>query len=288
MKYKSIFFDWDGTAVESRRAPFEDVVKHMKELLKNKVNLVIVSGTTYENIAGGKLHEQFEKDELDYLYLGLGRGALNYSFEKGEMVLHDENMPELSELLTIHKVSFEIHQRLLSQYGIKTDIVFSRPNYCKLDLMVEHDRGDKLFLQANEIDKVQALLKEHRIKDGLKGIIKIAEEVGRDLDYNVKVTTDAKFLEVGKTTKSDNVNYFINKLYKDKSYIKDDVCFWGDEFTYLADGIKGSDAYMITDITEGANFFDVSEKPIMLPEEVTHIGGGIKTFLEFLQKQGCI
>ena len=51
-KYKAVFFDWDGTAVLSRKAPVEEIVGAMRPLLDQKVNLVIVSGTTIDNIAG--------------------------------------------------------------------------------------------------------------------------------------------------------------------------------------------------------------------------------------------
>ncbi|MFQ7552920.1 MAG: hypothetical protein ACLRMZ_24850 [Blautia marasmi] len=52
-QYKAIFFDWDGTAVISRKAPVDDAVAVMKPLLAKGIKLVVVSGTTYENIAGG-------------------------------------------------------------------------------------------------------------------------------------------------------------------------------------------------------------------------------------------
>ena len=74
--YKAIFFDWDGTAVLSRKAPVEDAVNAMRPLLDKGVKLCIVSGTTYENIAGGKLHSYFTPKQLENLYLGLGRGAI--------------------------------------------------------------------------------------------------------------------------------------------------------------------------------------------------------------------
>ena len=45
--YKAIFFDWDGTAVLSRKAPVEDAVNAMRPLLDKGVKLCIVSGTTY-------------------------------------------------------------------------------------------------------------------------------------------------------------------------------------------------------------------------------------------------
>ena len=60
-KYKAIFFDWDGTAVLSRTAPVDEVVVPMKKLLAQGIRLVIVSGTTIENIAKGKLHEYLHR-----------------------------------------------------------------------------------------------------------------------------------------------------------------------------------------------------------------------------------
>ena len=54
-KYSAILFDWDGTAVTSRKAPADAACAAMKPLLAQGIPLVIISGTTYENIAGGKL-----------------------------------------------------------------------------------------------------------------------------------------------------------------------------------------------------------------------------------------
>lgn len=58
-KYKAIFFDWDGTAVLSRKAPADEAVKAMKPLIQKGIRLVIVSGTTIENIAHGELETLF-------------------------------------------------------------------------------------------------------------------------------------------------------------------------------------------------------------------------------------
>ena len=87
-KYKAIFFDWDGTAVLSRTAPVDEVVVPMKKLLAQGIRLVIVSGTTIENIAKGKLHEYFTPEELKNLYMGLGRGAFNYAYDQAGQPFH--------------------------------------------------------------------------------------------------------------------------------------------------------------------------------------------------------
>lgn len=285
MNYKAIFFDWDGTAVVSRKAPADEVVKAMKPLLQKGVKLIIISGTTYERIADGKLHEYFTASELENLYLGLGRGAMNYSFKDGQPVLHEDFLPTKEEKLSVHKCVFDIHQHLLKEYDLETDVVFTRPNYCKVDLMVGYDRADKLFLQANEIDMVDEILKKHGISDGLAGIIRISEEIGANNGMALQATTDAKYLEVGLTTKSDNADFFVQNVLEKDNISVEDACFWGDEFTYLAKGIKGSDAFMITEKTKAGHFFDVSEMGENLPENVKSLGGGTETFLNFLRTQ---
>ena len=50
-KYKAVFFDWDGTAVLSRKAPVDEAVAAMKPLLNRGIKLVIVSGTTIFTVA---------------------------------------------------------------------------------------------------------------------------------------------------------------------------------------------------------------------------------------------
>lgn len=56
-RYKAIFFDWDGTAVLNRRADPGPVIRKMIPLLDQGMYLIIISGTSYENIAGGRLEQ---------------------------------------------------------------------------------------------------------------------------------------------------------------------------------------------------------------------------------------
>lgn len=180
-KYKAVFFDWDGTAVLSRKAPVEEIVGAMRPLLDQKVNLVIVSGTTIENIAGGKLETYFTKEQLAQLYLGLGRGAFNYRYENGQELIFSDMLPDKKMLGDIHRICFDIHMKLLEKYGLNTDIVFSRPNYCKIDLMVENQRGDNLFMQENELDMLKDCLEKHGVEGGLQGLLDISVAAGDQL-----------------------------------------------------------------------------------------------------------
>ena len=159
-KYKAIFFDWDGTAVMSRQAPVEEAVAAMKPLLASGVKLVIVSGTTYDKIASGKIHEHFTPEEASNLYLGLGRGAYNYKMVNGQPEIFADCIPDTEGLLKIHDVCYKIHRELLEKYNFKTDVVFSRPNYCKIDLQVENERGCK----SNNVDTILESFKEEGIE----------------------------------------------------------------------------------------------------------------------------
>ena len=106
-------------------------------------------------------------------------------------------IPDQEGLLKIHDICYAIHVKLLWEYGLKTDIVFSRPNYCKIDLMVENDRGDQLFMQGDEVEHLRQILKQHGIESGLKELIGIAEQTGEKFGQRVSATCDAKYLEVG-------------------------------------------------------------------------------------------
>ena len=279
-QYKAIFFDWDGTAVLSRKAPVEDAVNAMRPLLEKGVKLAIISGTTYENIAGGELESYFTPKQLQNLYLGLGRGAYDYGFDtEGKPVVLKNRVPDAKGILAIHDACYRIHRALLEQYGMNTDIVFSRPNYCKIDLMPDNNRGDNLFLQEGEAAKLQRILSSHGI-ESIETLIKMAESFGTE-EMPLPATTDAKYLEVGPTGKSDNAN----ALFERFGFDAEDCCFWGDEFIGVTDSIFGSDAGMLTEKTCNGDFFDVSDLEGVRPKQVKQLGGGIQTFLNFLIEQ---
>ena len=284
-KYKAVFFDWDGTAVFSRKAPADAAVEAMRPLLQRGVKLAIISGTTIENLAGGKLAEYFTAKELENLYLGLGRGAYNYNFQEGQPFIFKNMVPPKEELLTIHRICFEIHQELKEKYDFNTDIVFSRPNYCKIDLIVENVRGENLFMQENELDVLKESLRTHGISGGLQGLINLAETIGEKYGIQVKPTCDAKYLEVGTTSKSDNVDCILNRICSENQIFSEECVYFGDEFVGIEPGIFGSDSFMQTEKSRAGDFFDVSEVSGERPEGVKQIGGGVEQFLDFLRKQ---
>lgn len=284
-KPKAVFFDWDGTAVYSRKAPADEAINAMKPLLSQGISLVIVSGTTIENIAGGEVKNRFTPAELKNLYLGLGRGACNYAFDEGgKPVVFAHKLPEKKGLLAIHDICYEIHKKLLKDYDFPTDIVFSRPNYCKIDLMVANQRGDQLFLQENELALLKESLNRHGIEGGLHKLLEISHETGKKYGVDVAPTCDAKYLEVGISSKSDNVDTMLEKFEKEYGIQPKDCSFWGDEYVGIEEGIYGSDSFMITERSREAKFYDVSQVAGSRPKEVTVLGGGVERFLEYLRE----
>ncbi len=285
-RYKAVFFDWDGTAVRSRTAPAGPVLPAMAGLLRRGVKLFIISGTTYGNIAGGRLHEAFSAGEVQNLYLGLGRGMLNYGFGAagGPEMLHRPRL-EKETLLRIHRAAYGLHERLLREHDIPSDIVFTRPGYCKLDFMVERDRGEALFLQSGEAEAANAYLAEKGLAGGVAGLLELARQEGEEQGLALRPTSDMKYIELGLVTKADNVDYFWENVVRPAGIGPGETCFWGDEFACLAPGVMGSDAQMITPRTREADFFDVSQAGSELPAGVIRVEGGIGAFRAFLEKQ---
>lgn len=94
-KYKAVFFDWDGTAVLSRKAPVEEIVG---EQWRTSSGPEGKSGDCKRNYnrkyCRGKLETYFTKEQLAQLYLGLGRGAFNYRYENGQELIFSDMLSQ--------------------------------------------------------------------------------------------------------------------------------------------------------------------------------------------------
>ncbi len=285
-QYDAIFFDWDGTAVLSRRDPGEVVAPLMAELLEKGVVLAIISGTTYENVAGGELHKKLPAGALRNLYLGLGRGAFHYGFDQnGQPEQMESRLPDRETLCGIHDACYELHRELLAEAGYETDLVFSRPGYCKLDLLPGHNRMERCFSQPGELALLEKELERHGIRGGLRGLMERLAGLGSRRGIPLRVTTDAKYLEAGLTTKSTNVDVLLRRVVFKRGISVERCCYWGDEFSSFGDGIPGSDSFMITALSGQGDFFDVSPEGTGLPPRVEHRPGGVGRFHEFLREQ---
>lgn len=141
-------------------------------------------------------------------------------------------------------------------------------------------------MQENELDNLKRELELHGISGGMNRLIELAKSIGRKYQIDVVPTCDAKYLEVGISSKSDNVDTILAKLLKESDIRANECSYWGDEYVGLEKGIYGSDSFMFTRATADGDFFDVSDVAGERPEGVKVLGGGVKTFLDFLLTQG--
>jgi hypothetical protein len=146
-------------------------------------------------------------------------------------------------------------------------------------------RGDNLFFQEGELEALQSHFETHGYTKGLHGLIVECLAQGRELGIELAITSDAKYVEIGTTTKSDNVNTLFDMLQRERNIHISDCCFWGDEYIGLTNELFGSDSFMITENTKEGDFFDVSSASGARPKGVQVLGGGIETFHQFLKQQ---
>ena len=112
----------------------------------------------------------------------------------------------------------------------------------------------------------------------------MAKTIGVSYGITVAPTCDAKYLEVGLSSKSDNVDTILGRLWQEFGILPEECSYWGDEYVGIEEGIFGSDSFMITEKSKRGHFFDVSEVPGERPQEVSVTGGGVERFLEYLKE----
>ncbi len=139
-------------------------------------------------------------------------------------------------------------------------------------------------MQGDEVEHLRQILKQHGIESGLKELIGIAESTGGNSD-RVSATCDKKYLEVGISCKSDNVDVFLER-FKAEGITAEDCSFWGDEFVEIEHGLYGSDSFMYTEKSKAGDFFDVSAIEGNRPEAVKVLGGGVGDVLTFFERTG--
>ena len=114
----------------------------------------------------------------------------------------------------------------------------------------------------------------------------LSKQTGKKYGIDVAPTCDAKYLEVGVTSKSDNVNVILEKICTENNIKPEECTYWGDEYVGIEDGLFGSDSFMKTEKTKNGDFYDVSSLEGSRPENVEVLGGGVSTFVNFLIEQG--
>ena len=283
-RYKMLVFDWDGTAVTSRRGPVDHLIWRTEALLGRGVWLAAVTGTNFVNL-DRQFFSLLNPKVKTNLLACVNRGSEVYGFDsEGRPVRLWAREATCAENTMMDQAVTMAQRVLREQYGLATRIISDRMNRRKLDIMPFPEWEDPPKERIGELlDETQGRL---RIA-GLEGIESVIDLVGRcseEVGLDGRITSDVKHVELGLTDKADSVDYLVEEVAKTHGIEVSEILFIGDEFGSIG-GCAGSDSKMITPQTESASFISVGQEPEGVPPAVCHMGGGIESFAKILEAQ---
>jgi trehalose/maltose hydrolase-like predicted phosphorylase len=279
-RFEAIVFDWDGTAVPDRAADATALRATAEALSRAGVDLVIVSGTNLDNVDGQLRARPAGPGEL---HLCLNRGSEVFAVdEAGTHLVHRRHASAEEDRLI--SAAAELTVERLAAHGLPTEIVAERLNRRKIDLIPLPAWVDppKACI-AELVAAVESRLQAAGIAT-LGDVIEIARTAARDLGLlDVKVTSDAKHVEIGLTDKSDSASWAFGHLWE-RGIGPGLVLIVGDEFGPLG-GLPGSDSLMLIPESMRATAVSVGVEPGGVPAAVTRLAGGPASFHRILEDQ---
>jgi hypothetical protein len=302
-----LLFDWDGTAVASRR---DDVVAlglvaRTEDLIRMGALLVIVTGTNFD--------VNIKLQYTDFVQPSLRRGIWACVNRGSQVVVFDEagrdryaygeelygpngerlyvtrdavaetgrSPDDLNDLL--NATALDTKSELARRFGLDVEIVFNRLNRRKVDLIPQWRDPPKSQI-AELFTAVTARLAQHGIIEGIPAVMGMVAARGASIGLPLKLTSDVKHVEFGLTDKSDSVNWVMRHVAAPRGITPADIVIFGDEFGPVGN-LPGSDSYLVTEQVRGARVISVGAEPYGVPEGVVHHGGGPAGFLQLLDEQ---
>lgn len=284
--FRLIAFDWDGTAVENRRADASAVREVIERLLREGVQIAVITGTHFGHV-DRQLASGIHGPHKRRLHVLTNRGSEVWGFDEASkpvIVWHRVATPEEEAALTATADS--VRAALVARTGLDIRVVYDRLNRRKVDLIPLPEWTDPPKSEIGALtDAVESRLRDAGLEGGIGEAFRMAERLARQNGLeDARITSDVKHLEIGLTDKSDSIDWLMHELARAEGIRPVDVLIGGDEFGRIA-GFEGSDARMLTASAEGATFVSVGPEPGGAPPEVIHLGGGPARFRELLEAQ---
>src|SRR5579862_7687777 len=278
-----IAFDWDGTAVESRRDHPTELADAMEQLLCAGVVLAVITGTNADNVSG-QIAPLLTPAARRNLFLLVNRGSEVYAHdEAGERLLLWRRDATAEELAALDAVA-DGAAADLAAHGITSNVIRNRLNRRKLDVIPEPAWADPPKQRIGELlEAVQTRLAGY--PGGLAAVIELTEQLCEQHGLpDARITTDVKHVEIGLTDKSDSIAFLMRRLAPSRGIEPREIMIAGDEFGSIA-GFEGSDYRMVTRLATGAALVSVGAEPNGTPPGVVHLGGGPAEFVRLLQRE---
>ena len=267
-----VVFDWDGTAVSSREPDAAGhLISPLEEIIEHGIRPYIVTGTKHDWAAAQLVG--LHPDLAPRIIICCNRGSEVYRLHpEGAQLLHRQQMTG-QERRALTDISTEI-VGLLADAGHDVGLVSDRLNRIKVDLLPEWTEPPK-----HHIDQVVALANErYRHFGGLPGLLELTSRLVSEVEPDLRVTSDAKHIEIGITDKSHSMNWVVADIARHGGTVADLVVI-GDEFGPIGNA-EGSDAK--TAIV-GATVYSVGREPNGVPHGISHLGGGPEQLVRIFQ-----
>ena len=279
-RFEALIFDWDGTAVPDRHEDATRVRHLIEELCAFGMHVAIVSGTGVDNIDG---QLQARPDGPGTLVLAVNRGSEVFAVDQTGPRLVQRRVATHEEDNALDRAAAET-VRLLESRGLRTELVSTRLNRRKIDVIPEPEWQDP---PKAIIDRLLDAVTEHLHTAGFSGladVVAIAEASARAAGLvDARVTTDVKHVEIGLTDKRDAAHWIVGFL-GEQGVGPGTVLVAGDEFGTIG-GVPGSDSWMLIPDAQRSSAISVGIEPTGTPPGVLHLGGGPARFVALLADQ---
>ena len=273
-------FDWDGTAVPDRRADARPLKEVVEALCAAGVDVAIVSGTHLENVDGQLAARPGGPGRLHLL---LNRGSEAFEVLQRGPVLRLRRSASPSEDASLNRAA-ALTVDALRRRGVNSRMVAARLNRRKIDLIPDAVWADPPKARIAELlVAVANRLSRHGLQS-LRAVVEIATGAAREAGLeDVRISSDAKHVEIGLTDKSDSARWLLGDLWS-RGVGPGLLLIAGDEFGPLG-GVAGSDSRMLVPQAKQAVAVSVGVEPGGVPRRVIALGGGPPAFLAVLRDQ---
>ena len=258
-----VVFDWDGTAVADREPDSaRHLIRPLEQVIEQGVHPYIVTGTKHDWIANQL--RGLNADHSRQVIICCNRGSEVYRLgSDGAELLHRRTITD-GEQQALDAVGASVIRPLIDA-GHQARIITDRLNRIKIDLLPDWTDPPKPQIES----VVNLANSRYREFNGLEGLLQTTLRLVADVAPDLRVTSDAKHIEIGVTDKSHSMSWILADVSRHRGTVTE-MLIIGDEFGPLG-GIEGSDAKTAI---PGAAVYSVGREPNGVPAGITHLGGG--------------